>query len=393
MATETGSHAAACFFWLMEQILPKMTVTKLTSLIKETLEGSFYGLCVEGEVSGFKPSSNGHWYFSLKDGDAVIGAAVWRTNVARIGIVPKDGMKVIVNGDLSVWPPSGTYRLICTSMRVSGEGDILARLEERKRYWESLGYFSPSIKKPIPENPRKIAVVTSPTGAALQDILQITRRRNSGMDIVIFPATVQGSGAAETIADRIRDVNRYAAADVIIVGRGGGSIEDLLPFSEDCVIQAIHDSEIPIISAVGHEIDWAISDFAADLRAPTPSAAAELVCRNSQEQREKLRTLKFSMQQSITGKLNNARLKHESLTSPMMYKINEMIAKYRMRLNSAVNTVKALSPASVLERGFSIVTDSEGKTITGSDMLSTGSHIKIRFAKGHVQASVTEIDK
>ncbi|MBP5757119.1 MAG: exodeoxyribonuclease VII large subunit, partial [Spirochaetales bacterium] len=200
----------------MENQMPKLSVAELTSLIKTTLEGSFYGLTVEGEISGFRPASTGHWYFSLKDKDAVIGCCMWRTSTARVPFKPKDGMKVIVTGNISVFEPRGTYQIICSSMQSAGEGDILAMLEERKRHYDSLGYFDPSLKKPIPKRPAKVAVITSPTGAALQDILQITGRRNGGMDIIILPAIVQGQDAAPSIAARIKEVNEFLLADVMI---------------------------------------------------------------------------------------------------------------------------------------------------------------------------------
>ena len=205
----------------MEKIpgaMPKLSVSELTGLIKTTLEGSFYGLTVEGEISGFKPSSSGHWYFSLKDQAAVINCCMWRSSIPRVAFKPKDGMKVVVTGALSVFEPRGTYQLICTSMKVAGEGDILAMLEERKRHYDSLGYFDTSKKKPIPLRPSRVAVITSPTGAALQDILQVTGRRNAGLDIIILPALVQGQGAAAEIAARIEEVKRVAFKAEIVRG-------------------------------------------------------------------------------------------------------------------------------------------------------------------------------
>ena len=322
----------------MEKIpetLPKLTVSELTSLIKNTLECSFFGLTVEGEISGFRPASTGHWYFSLKDQGAVIGCCMWRSTIPRVAFKPKDGMKVVVTGALSVFEPRGTYQIICTSMKVAGEGDILAMLEERKRRYDSLGYFDESKKKPIPRRPGRVAVITSPTGAALQDILQITGRRNKGLDIIILPAIVQGADAAISIATRIREVNDFALADVMIVGRGGGSIEDLLPFSEECVIEAIHESQIPVISAVGHEIDWAISDYVADLRAPTPSAAAELVCESSIDQMEKVNQLRADMTEAVVAKLNAVKLRLASF-SPENAKaqLENRLNRRRMQLDS-----------------------------------------------------------
>lgn len=394
--------------------IPKLSVNELTSLIKTTLEGSFYGLTVEGEISGFRPASTGHWYFSLKDSSAVIGCAMWRSSIPRVGFVPRDGMKVTVTGSISVFEPRGTYQIICTSMRVSGEGDILIMLEERKRKYAALGYFDESLKKPIPRRPEKAAVITSPTGAALQDILQITGRRNNGMDIIILPAVVQGAEAAQTIAARIKEANDFLLADVIIVGRGGGSIEDLLPFSEECVIEAIHQSKIPVISAVGHEIDWALSDYVADMRAPTPSAAAELVCESSMDQLEKLNKLRRSMYDSINGKLNEVKLKLSAFSrTGAKAQLDNRLNSFRMALDSSVSEmehgmkmlvslrsskaellkqkIKALSPLAVLDRGYSIVTDKDGKTIKSVSQTGNGDKIGITMSDGRISASVGEV--
>lgn len=394
--------------------LPKLSVSDLTSMIKTTLESGFYGLVVEGEVSGFRPASTGHWYFSLKDQKAVISCAMWRSSVPRVGFIPKDGMKVIVTGSLSVFEPRGTYQIICTSMKVAGEGDILAMLEERKRKFAALGYFDQELKKPIPKRPNRVAVVTSPTGAALQDILQITGRRNNGMDIIILPAVVQGSDAAPTIAKRIDEVNEFLLADVIIVGRGGGSIEDLLPFSEECVIEAIHRSRIPVISAVGHEIDWAISDYVADLRAPTPSAAAELVCESSLDQREKVSQLCSAMYDALYVKLNevklrlaafspsNARLQLDSRlnrirmqldseTQDMQHSIHNLITLRSSRAELLKHKIMALSPLAVLDRGYSIVTDSEGRTLKSISQTRSGDVISVKMSDGSVSAKVQEV--
>ena len=394
--------------------MPKLTVSELTGLIKTTLEGSFYGLTVEGEISGFRPASTGHWYFSLKDQSAVISCCMWRSSIPRVAFKPKDGMKVVVTGAVSVFEPRGTYQIICTSMKVAGEGDILAMLEERKRRYDSLGYFDPAKKRPIPLRPGRVAVITSPTGAALQDILQITGRRNSAMDIIILPAVVQGAEAAESIAARIKEVNDFFLADVMIVGRGGGSIEDLLPFSEECVIEAIHQSTIPVISAVGHEIDWAISDYVADLRAPTPSAAAELVCESSIDQKEKVQRLRADMTEAMLSKVNAVKLRLATFSPESAgAKLETMLAKKRMMLDTCLTSmqhsaqtllaqrkakaellthkIQALSPLAVLERGYSIVTDANGKVIRSVSGVKPGDNISIKLSEGRILADVQEV--
>lgn len=391
----------------------KFSVSELTELIKNTLESSFYGLTVEGEISGFKYASTGHWYFSLKDRDAVISAAMWRTNAVRAGFVPKDGQRVIVTGSISVYPPRGTYQITCTSIRLAGQGDILAMLEERKKRYSAMGYFDQSLKKPIPKRPERVAVITSATGAALQDILQVTGRRNAGMDIVILPAQVQGAGAAEEIAARIREVNLYFLAPVMIVGRGGGSVEDLLAFSEDVVIQAIHESEIPVISAVGHEIDWAISDFVADLRAPTPSAAAELVCSSGSEQAEKLASLKLSMLEAVSGRartvrlrfaavntrssarlienrIGNARLSLEARLDGMRHGVKNAMRKAAHALEVNSGLLRAMNPSAVLERGYAIVSRQDGKTIRSAKDVRAGEVLGIRISDGRFAVRVED---
>lgn len=394
--------------------VPKLSVSELTTLIKTTLETSFYGLTVEGEISGFRPASTGHWYFSLKDQSAVISCCMWRSSIPRVPFRPKDGMRVIVTGSISVFEPRGTYQIICTSMRVAGEGDILAMLEERKRKYDALGYFDPAVKKPIPARPSRVAVITSPTGAALQDILQITGRRNKGMDIIILPAVVQGADAAPTIAARIREVNEFLLADVMIVGRGGGSIEDLLPFSEECVIEAIHESVIPVISAVGHEIDWAISDYVADLRAPTPSAAAELVCQNSLDQIEKVNQLRSSMYDALIGRLNTIKLRIaafspaaaraqlesrlnrvrmtlDSDTVSLSHRMESLISARKSKAELLRHKIMALSPHSVLERGYSITSDSQGRTVRSASQVSCGDKLTLTLKDGKITTIAQEV--
>lgn len=397
----------------MDGKLPLLTVSQLTEILKKTIKDTFFGLTVEGEVSGFKVAPTGHWYFSLKDSGAVIGGTIWRSTASRIGFIPKDGQKVIVTGYIDIYEPRGTYSIICTSIRLSGEGDILAKLEERKRKYAQMGYFDEDKKRKIPSRPNRVAVITSPTGAALQDILQITGRRAPGMDIIILPALVQGDEAAPTIAARIAQVNEYCLADVMIVGRGGGSIEDLLPFSEDCVIEAIYKSEIPVISAVGHEIDWAISDFAADLRAPTPSAAAELVCQDQGEQIEKVADLKESLKELmqdkidncramledcspenlipvLTGKLDKSRMLLDSAIDEAVWEIQRKTQDNRSQIEILKSTLQALSPKAVLDRGYAIVSVN-GKTLTKADEVEKGREIDITLKNGKLSASVKEV--
>jgi exodeoxyribonuclease VII large subunit len=252
------------------------TVSQITSLIKEILEASFNNITLEGEISNWRPSAAGHIYFTLKDSDSQIKAVIFRGAASKLSFSPKDGNKVRCKGRLSVYAPQGNYQIIVTSMELAGQGNILQMLEDRKKKLAAEGLFDSNRKKNLPMFPKTIGVVTSPTGAAIRDILNVSKRRNPTININILPAIVQGDGAAQTIVKMIELANFYELCDVLIIGRGGGSLEDLLPFSEESVVRAIANSKIPTISAVGHEIDWAISDFAADRRAPTPSAAAEM---------------------------------------------------------------------------------------------------------------------
>jgi exodeoxyribonuclease VII large subunit len=253
-----------------------LTVSEITREIKLTLEKEFSQISVIGEISNFKAHNSGHWYFNLKDTDAVINCTMWRGFNNYVFFTPQDGMKVIVNGKITVYPPRGNYQLDVRSMKPAGVGELQAAFEALKEKLSEEGLFDPSHKKPIPVFPQKIGIVTAPDGAAFRDMISVAERRYPLVELVISPARVQGSGAAESIVEGIRQLNYRDDIDVMIVSRGGGSIEDLWSFNEEIVARAIYNSKIPVISGVGHETDFTIADFTADLRAPTPSAAMEL---------------------------------------------------------------------------------------------------------------------
>lgn len=253
-----------------------LTVSELTKEIRDTLEESFDQVSVVGEISNFKSHISGHWYFSLKDTDAVINCTMWKGFNQYVFFTPQDGMKIIVNGKLSVYPPRGSYQLDIRSMKPAGLGELQEAFEKLKKKLETEGLFDESIKKPIPSFPKKIGVVTAIDGAAFKDLVSVAKRRYPLVEIVIASSRVQGSGAAESIVNSIKLLNDYSGIDVIIVARGGGSIEDLWAFNEEIVARAIFKSKIPVISGVGHEVDFTISDYVADLRAPTPSVAMEI---------------------------------------------------------------------------------------------------------------------
>ncbi|MBN2511070.1 MAG: exodeoxyribonuclease VII large subunit [Spirochaetales bacterium] len=391
----------------------KFSVSDLTARIKNLLEGSFSEVEVEGEISNCRFSSTGHLYFSLKDNNAKLACALFRADLARIPFMPEDGQMVLAGGSVSVYPPSGNYQLICRSLRVAGQGEILKMIEARKQKFAAMGYFDPGQKKQLPRFPRCVVLVTSPTGAAVRDILHVINRRNSRVHIRILPAAVQGPGAATQIARQIRLANRYRLGDVIITGRGGGSIEDLLPFSEEAVIEAIHDSEIPVVSAVGHQIDTALSDYAADVHAPTPSAAAELVTgeldgvlehlrragsRLSAQMHKALRLYRMKLQlhdprqmaASVVNRIAGERFHIEELLADMKRGLTDRIGYARHAVILAKAELSARSPSSVLRRGYALLKDKEtGTCIRSISLLEKDDMIRIIMHDGSTDAHIT----
>jgi exodeoxyribonuclease VII large subunit len=393
----------------------KFTVSELTGLIKQNLEEGFPSVLVEGELSNCKPSSTGHFYFSMKDPGAKIDAAMFKNRLPYLRFEPRDGMLVRARGRLSVFPPRGNYQLIAEEMELAGQGDILAMLEARKRALAAEGLFDAERKKPIPRFPETVAVVSSPTGAAVQDILNILRRRAAGIRVIVLPAPVQGVDAAPIIARRIEQANRWKLADVIIVGRGGGALEDLLPFSEEVVVRAVAESEIPVVSAVGHEIDNALSDLAADLRAPTPSSAAELVSAQRGEVLETVKTAAREMTEIMKSRIERARLlakpfsledleyRFRVMLQPRLIRLDDAkeellnglsdrVNELRRRLELARTVLEAGSPLAILERGFAVVThDESGEILRRADQTTAGDKLRIRLMEGTVKARTEEV--
>ena len=392
------------------------SVTEITNIIKDLLENSIPQIVVEGEISNCKRNPSGHIYLTLKDNASQLSAVIFRSAAYYLKFDPKDGQKVQCTGKLSVYGPQGKYQFVITKMEVAGEGAILKMLDERKRRLYAEGLFDESRKKTLPSFPQTIGVVTSPTGAALRDILQITKRRNPCVSVVVLPAIVQGTEAAPSIVRQIRCANEYNLCDVLIVGRGGGSIEDLLPFSEEEVVRAVADSKIPVISAVGHEIDFAISDFAADRRAPTPSAAAELAVPQLCDIKNKLNQHEkdfFVSANNITQKyrLMIQSFKPENLESqfrriiePINFKldnaitslfdsINQKIKDTKQKITTAVSTLENCSPDTILKRGYAMVRIKEnGEIVTKADKGLVGQQIEIIPASGKITATVDNIE-
>lgn len=311
-----------------------LSVSELTSAIRSILEPNFRSIQVRGEISNFKLQSSGHLYFSLKDADAQISAALFRSNAANLARMPKDGDQVIAKGELSVYAPRGSYQIIVRELQFLGIGELLLKLHQLKEQLQQRGFFDPAHKKPLPKLPRRIGVITSPTGAVIQDILNILTRRFAGFHVILNPVKVQGDGAALEIAQAIQDMNRYDLADVLIVGRGGGSIEDLWAFNEEIVAKALFDSKIPIISAVGHETDFTIADWVADVRAPTPSAAAEMVIA---EKANLLKTIEKASVQSKYFLTQQIRERRERINALFMHPIlcqpHSLLAQPAQRLD------------------------------------------------------------
>ncbi len=393
------------------------SVTELNSIIKEILEGTFPTIRLEGEISGLKVQSSGHIYFSLKDSSSLVSAVMFRGSAQHLSFFPKDGMKVQVSGKLSVYPPQGRYQLIVSKMSLAGEGEILKMLEERKRKLYAEGIFDEERKRNLPLFPKTIGIVTSPTGAAIRDILQITKRRNPGISVVILPSMVQGDEAARTIVQQIKNANAAKLCDVLIVGRGGGSLEDLLPFSEEEVVRAIAESEIPIVSAVGHEIDWALSDYAADKRAPTPSAAAELVVPQKSDILNEIRHAQEELSVTIRSKIEKIRLilkgfepeglelKFRSIEQPLLQRfdnakenlienMNLKVKDTRLVVENCISFLESASPKAIFDRGYSMVREKDsGTIIRKSSQVKKGSLIEIFPSQGRIEALVSETEK
>ncbi|MDE3058960.1 MAG: exodeoxyribonuclease VII large subunit [Bacteroidota bacterium] len=400
-----------------------LTVTEITRRIKGVLEMGFSEVWVEGEISNFKQHSSGHWYFTLKDEGAQLSAVMWRSRAAQVLFRPTDGMKVLLRGNITVYEPRGNYQIDCLQIQPLGAGELQLAFERLKKKLQAEGLFDGEHKKPLPLYPERIGIVTSPTGAAIRDMLNILTRRFPGLDIILVPVKVQGIGAAEEIAEAIHSLNDYGNVDVMIVGRGGGSLEDLWAFNEEIVARAIYDSAIPVISAVGHEIDFSIADFVADLRAPTPSAAAELVVRDRAEVLETLRNFCYTMQQHVSAIINSKKERvhylreSHSFNKPvdllrqrsqrvdemehwLLQTISHVVSLSHHRSESLMKRVHSLNPQAVLKRGYAIVRKAEhsadsdkGKVIPSVKRLSAHDDVQIEFHDGVAQSVITNVVK
>ncbi len=388
-----------------------VSVTQLNEYVRRTLASDpmLRGLSLRGEISNFKRHTSGHLYFSLKDENARIACVMFRQHAYGLRIQPRDGMRVVLEGAVSLYTQGGQYQFYAESMRSDGVGDLYLRFEQLKAELEREGLFDPSLKKPLPLLPQTVGVVTSPTGAAVRDIVSVASRRNPGVHLLLCPASVQGDGAAGEIVRAVRTLDRLPDVDVIIVGRGGGSIEELWAFNEEAVARAIFACKTPIVSAVGHETDFTIADFVADLRAPTPSAAAERVVPVRDELLCEVEGYAALLEQRIAGRLQDAktRLRHaqavvnayspsRALTQKQLMldharaqlasRIGQLLGMQAAALKGARGRLDALSPTGVLDRGYAYVTK-DGKPVQA---LKRGDEVTLHLKAGEAEASIKE---
>lgn len=310
---------------------PPLTVSELTQAIKLHLESKFLFIHLQGEMSNIKFQTSGHLYFTLKDSQAQIAAVMFKMDLSKVKTLPKEGDHVIVRGEINVYPPKGNYQIIVRELSYAGIGELLQKLELLKIKLHQMGWFKAARKKPLPRFPKCIGVVTSPTGAVIKDILHVLSRRHSGFHLILNPVKVQGEGAAAEIAQAIRQLNQFNLVDVMIVGRGGGSLEDLWAFNEEIVAEAIHQSRIPVISAVGHETDHCIADYVADVRAPTPSAAAEIVMAEQNQHIEYLNVARKRIQQHLHHLVKQNRYRLEAIVKQTPFPNPFVIVERRMQ--------------------------------------------------------------
>lgn len=393
-----------------------ITVTDLNQYIKNKIADDEYlnNVLVKGEISNFKNHYTGHLYFTLKDENCLIKCIMFKSYAQKLNFMPKDGMKVLILGSVSVFERDGVYQIYAKAMQEDGIGDLYTKYQELKTKLEKQGLFDEQNKMPIPKMPKVIGVLTSQTGSVIRDIINVSTRRNPNVVIRLLPVPVQGEGAAEKIASGIELMNRKRLADVLILARGGGSLEDLWPFNEEIVANSIYNSEIPIISAVGHETDFTIADFVADLRAPTPSAAAELAVPDVYEVKQKINTYQNRLRLSLNKKVELMKLKFEKCMNSYVFKeptrkiqesylqidsivksidniMKARIEKEKSQFVKVLSSLDALSPLKTLTRGYSIV-EKEGNIVRKKEELKQDDDIVIRLSDGKITAKVQNLN-
>lgn len=392
-----------------------LSITQLNEYIRGKMDTDplLNQVAVRGEISNYKLYPSGHHYFTLKDEASALRCVLFKGNAARLRFRPENGMKILAMGRVSVFPRDGAYQLYCTALAMDGVGDLYAAFEQMKKKLEAQGLFDPSHKKPIPRYPGTIGIVTSSAGAAIHDMLRILGKRYPLTRVRLFPVRVQGAGASQEIASAIRYANYYHLADVLIVGRGGGSMEDLWAFNEEPVAYAIYESEIPVISAVGHEPDVTISDFVADLRAATPSNAAELAVPDQDGLRQSLDQMTSAIAGNLSRQLKAAR-QHlnalacasvlqdpgayiaqqrknmEFLKNRLAAAQNQSVAQKQQRYIAAVSKLDAMSPLKVLTRGYSVTQTESGEIVRSAGQVKAGDRVRIRVSDGSMTAEILD---
>ncbi len=391
-----------------------LTVSQLTALLKGTVEESFYDLWVSGEITGVTHHRSGHIYFTLKDEASQIKGIIWRSTAQRLKFQVKDGLEVLCRGGVEIYAPRGDYSLVCRQLEPRGQGALQLAFKQLHERLAAAGLFDAGRKRPLPRFPRRIAFVTSPTGAAIHDFLQVCHRRFRGTHILVIPARVQGEGAAAEIVRGIQMANRLAdPPDVLVVGRGGGSIEDLWCFNEEIVVRAIHASVIPVISAVGHEVDVTLADLVADVRALTPSEAAERAVPSAQELLAQIGVLQRRLTTGLRTRVSSARLRLQRLSgrpvlsnplsrlrllSRRLDDLDEIATRalrrrqtqLQQKLASLSARLETLSPLATLSRGYSVTTREDGSIVRDSSKIREGTVLVTQFAKGKILSRTME---
>ncbi len=391
--------------------LPVISVSELVSAFKEVVETALPPCCVEGEVSNCRRSPAGHWYLTLKDENAEIGAVIWRSTASRLKFTPKDGLQVMATGSLQVYVARGSCQFIINRLTPQGVGELELAFRQLREKLAADGLFDEARKRPLPAIPQRIALVTSPTGAAVRDMIQVLGRRWPSARILILPVPVQGPDAAPRIAAALNAVSRIPDVDIVITGRGGGSLEDLWAFNEEVVARAIAECVVPVVAAVGHETDVSIADLVADRRALTPSEAAELVVPSQTELHSHLAHLAQRLERSVSGRIDQCRLKLDAVRSRAVFQrpmtliddrrqrldelaeqaeraIRLQIERSHQRLAATAASLDALSPLKVLARGYSLTTDENGTLLTDPASVQPGQHIQTRLADGTIHSIV-----
>lgn len=395
-----------------------LSVASVNGYIKQLMDKDYVlkGLWVQGEVSNFKRHSSGHLYFTLKDEQSAISCVMFRSYAGSLDFDISNGMKIIVAGSVSVYERSGQYQIYVKKILENGLGRLYQAYEKLKKALEAEGLFSDSLKKPIPRYAKRVGIVTSDTGAAIRDIVQVANRRNPYVQLVLYPSLVQGPGAAVNIVDGIRYFNSEGSVDTIIIGRGGGSIEDLWPFNEEIVARAVYESKMPVISAVGHETDFTIADFVADFRAPTPSAASEIAVYDYNHFEEMLRNYRYTLNRNLERvvqskkkqlEVNRLRLEHmhpmkkyerkyqliAEYQDKLLLYMKRSIERKRHRVEALSQKLAGLSPMSRLQGGYGYVSDMAYGKIQSVDQLPVDSEFRLTLSDGQVLAKVLEKER